>query len=641
MRLSCARLVVAGVVLATAAAALPVRAATSPAPVRRAPLLTVSGHVQPLPSYLARGLSPRHALLAAALDRLAAQGLDPAMLTRAAASSEATASGGSAPEPGVFLSSGGNLDGRGVQEVLEQRFLPSGTSTQVVQLVVRDGATGRLLWTRKDSLPSGDVQFAVPAHVGRGGRPGLVLLRYVENGNGFATVLTAVDGTGRQLWTRRLGHDSAWGGAAGPSLGYSSGFGYQFTSVELDVRLRPGAFDVVETYETYAEAQRNGVTSRSGTLRLTAISGLDGSARALPGSVASKDGQATGGVVGDQDGDGLADLVAVDAGSAHRVTVVRAVDGRSVWQRTDVVTHTFTYVTPAGRLSRAAAHGRPVDDLVLVTGADPGLTGAGGVDTPVAFVPDPTAADHGQVLLLAGGTGRTVLSKAGDDAYLIGRAGVPALGVVTDSSSAGPTAYVADIRLDVYDVAGRTRWQQEHRLSVPRSSPDEWYFLGGFAAALSDLDGDGGDEGVVVLYVDTESGDHEQVFVVRSSDGAAMRDTSSDFLFAGLTRKGQDRVRVTASGAGLLVEGLRGRDSARLFATRVPASKGVPQGWATAEPLGTSPCADVLVFGAGKGRAVVSVLASNGQPRWSVGRAAGDQHAGTVTRPSRPPAPRC
>lgn len=638
------RLLVAGALLAAGTPALPAGAqqpdlttAAATATVR----FQVTGHVRPWADYRAQGLTAVQATVLAQLDQLAADGLDPAMLTRAALAftPPATEDSGkdSLREPGVFLSPVEDLDGRGGRDVLEQRYLPSGSST-VLQILARDGSTGRLLWSRKEKVSDQGYQVAVPMRVGAGSRPGVILLREVFQDDTIQARMTALDGRGKTLWTRTLA--TTWRTESSGGFGTTFNFSMLTVLYRFDAQLRKGAPDVVQQVEQYSEEDNNGVTSQHGSLRFTAVSGANGAARALPGAVDSKDGAATGAVVSDQGGDGLLDLVSIDAGSPHKITVRRAADGRTLWERTDLATNGNAYVGEAGVVTGAVAAGRRVADLVLLTRGDPGKLG-GAKSTPVTTIADPTTAAHGQVTLLAGGTGKTVWSKAGDAPYPLVRAGVPALGVMTDLSSTTASAYTAKVQLDVYDGAGKARWQKTFMLSVPHEATEEDAYVGGFALPFTDLDGDGGTEGFVLLYVFSNSSDRVQVSIVRASDGASLKDTTSGFLMGGVTRKGQDRVLVTSAASGLVVKVLRGSDSLPLFTRVVPGSKGVPSGYASAAKLGSSPCSDVVVSGSGKGRAVVAVLASDGTVRWSLGRASADQRPGTPVLPRTAPRPRC
>lgn len=201
--------------------------------------------------------------------------------------------------------------------------------------------------------------------------------------------------------------------------------------------------------------------------------------------------------------------------------------------------------------------------------------------------------------------------------------------------------------LDAVDVAGRVVWSRTDSVTVPRSQSGSSFTSTSLAfGVIGDLDGDVGLEGVLEVAVETEDDNgqrasRDSTSIVRSVDGTRLTDSTSDFLFGGVTRVGQNRVLVKNTHPGLVVSVLRGKDSARRFATLVPASQGVPSGFAWAAVLGTTPCSDVLVSGAGRGRAVVAVLASNGQPRWSVGRPWADPASGAVHLSKTAPRPCC
>ena len=354
-------------------------------------------------------------------------------------------------------------------------------------------------------------------------------------------------------------------------------------------------------------------------------------------------GEAFGTVVSDQSGDGLDDLVSGDAGSAHSVSVHRATGGAVVWQRAEIVMNGAAFVEDAGRLTGAGTVGRPVQDLALLTAPAPGA--AGNAVGALGLLADPTAGAHGQVTLLAGGTGHSVWSHVGDDVYPLERAGgVPAPGVATDQSSTSATSTTAQLQLLVLNVAGRTVWQKTYSLSVPHSAASQdIYFAFALAGIVLDLDGDGGYEGYVVLFVvDASTGaEAHQVNLVRASDGAAIKDTTSGFLDGSVTGNGQDRVKVIFAKPGMTVLVLRGSDDARRWQRTVPGSQSITTGDAWGYSLTSRRCEDVLVNGLGRGRALIGVLASNGSPRWTITRGATDQRPGSIAAPRTPPNPSC
>ena len=585
------------------------------------PALQVTGQIRTLAAYAESGLTPRQVAVLAPLDRLAASGVDIDLLNAASASSV----GAAAPEQSAFLDGLGDLNGHGA-DVVEERMGDSGGST-TLDLFVRDGATGALLWTYSKTTRDG-LSFARPGIVH--GRPGLLLQTFTFSGDGFATTLTGLDARGKRAWTRTV-RASLPPVTEDPGVGDSGSLDFVAQYVYTDEALRTGALEEVVVTESYSTRSSNGVQSaQSGTLRLQAISTATGALRELPGSGSSKDGAVTGDVVDDLNGNGYADLVTVDGGSAHTATA-RTAAGSVLWQRTDVPTHGGGYLAQVGRLTGAAAQ-----DLVLVTSPDPGALASSGL--PVS---DPSATEHGQVLLLRGATGTTVWSRAGDAAYPLLRAGSPAVGILSITITRGAASSTVSATLETVDVAASSRWSR----TVTAQADDDPNSpfpadVGAFALPLVDTDADGGKEGLLFVYASGK----QQVFsarLLRSRDGADLRDQVGGFLGEGLTRHGTDRISVGAATAGLTVTVRSGIDGRVLAKTLVPGSKGVRRGSGTALRRGAAPCADVLVAGDGAGRTVVAVLASNGAPRWSVARATSVRGAGAVTRPKVAPAPRC
>ncbi len=624
-----------GVVLAaTVLPGLPAvasRAAGSVAP--KPPLVT--GHVGGLADYAARGLTPRQAALALLLDRLAGHGVPVAALEHLARAADGAEPSSTAQDPYVLLSAVGDLDRRAGADVLEQR-LSSGKSATTTTLVARSGRTGAVLWRSLRSERDGFV-IGVAANLGARQLPGVLLLGGGFEQSAIRTTLTALDGTGRQLWSRtvRQGFSDPQSSA---SLGASSAGSYAGTFVLPSQRLRRGPLDAVIVQEEAASQDTSTGSRRSGAARMYAVSSVNGALRALPGATSSDSGAVSADVVGDQDGDGYSDLAVVDGGDTHTATVLRD-SGAVVWQRTDVPTYGAGYLTDAGGITGAARSGRRVADVALVTAAAPGTVGA--VTTPTGEqVLDPTAAAHGTVTLLAGGTGTTVWAKPGEGVYVLTRAGRPAVGVVTITDTSSATTVSVRLTVTTYDAAGTALWDHSVAASVPSDSSG-FAFTGGSAFALDDLDADGGLEGVLVAYAVNGTGDDLQEVLVDAAHGAPLRDQRSGLLFAGVTRRGHDRVDVASGSQGLVVTVRRGRDGASLLHRLVPGSRGVQRGSASGAVLTAAPCADVLVAGSGGGHAVIAVLASDGRPRWSVGRLATDSGAGRRQAFAPSPAVRC
>lgn len=600
------------------------------------PPLLVTGHERTLGDYLRSGHSPRRAAVLRQLDHLASQGVDAHLLTVAAASADTTPS--SAPQVSVALTSAGSLDGGPGRDVLELRAISGSTGT--TQLVARDGATGRVLWQRTSRSAKGTFMSPVPALVGSPARAGVLLatFSFEDDEIGFE----ALDGRGRSLWRRAVRVQPLESG--GSATGYEFAFSFTATTFDVDVPLRRGAPELLLTIERGVASSDGVRTTYRGDLTYHALRVADGGPRVVS-RTASSDGWVLGGTAGDQDGDRLTDLTVAVSGAKPRLAVLRGSDGAVVWDRTDLATNGFAWMTPA-RAWDSTAPGTP--DLAVLIGPDDGIIGP--VEVP--WVPedpsgvtgrtiaDPTAAEHGTVMLLARRTGSTLWSRPGDDIFLMDGTGASQVGVVTDTSSGSGSTYSARARLELVTRAGTVRWTREHSYTVP-TDPDETPEAYVSAYGMTDLDGDGGQEVNLVLMVLSSSSFDSQEILVRSSDGARLKDQRSDLLFGGVTRRGTDRYRTGASGRALSLSVLRGRDSKVLFTRLLPGSSGVPSGSVSAVPLGRAPCGDLLFAGAGSSRSDLVVLASDGTPRWWVSAVANDLRPRDATRATRQPLARC
>jgi hypothetical protein len=599
----------------------------------------VTGQVMSPLDYLRRGLSPRQASVLAPLDRLAAQGADRRVLQAAVdASGEGSASFGSAsPSAQVVLTATGDLDGRDGADVLEIRYVSDRSGTTAL-FVARAGRTGARLWSVQRELGKGDIVFPIPADVGPGGRAGVVLYKTSFGEDDQTTTLEALDGAARHRWTRSFSVAPLPPGDGGPD-----GFSFTMASVYLwyDVAVARGSRDVLVLAERSVYTDDGVRFDVHGDSQFSAVSEATGALRALTSRVASADGYTSGDTTDDQTGDGLTDLSITVGGSAPSVTVFRGYDGAKAWTRTDVTVPLWGDVGVA-RAWSDRTHGTPA--LYLLTSRDPGrlrLSPDALWLLPVAVpVQDPTAGTHGVVALLAPRTGATLWSRAGDLVYRSGTGLVPALGVVLDNSSTSATTVTAALQLDVVRSSGALAWTRTYSLSGSPSTSDGTGYAWAWAAPMQDLDGDGAQEGLVILYVEGEE-DDERHSLVRSRDGQPLADQTSELLWGGVTRSGNDRYRVTAGQAGETLTVLRGRDGKVAFTRLVPGSKDVTSLYAEADRLGTAVCADVLASGSGRTRAVLAVLASDGSPRWWLSNLGTDTRPGTPSHPVRAPRPRC
>jgi hypothetical protein len=613
------RVVLLGAAVVAAGLALPSTAHPGDLPRSSPP---VTGALTSYAGHLRQGLSPTQAGRMVQLDHFARNGVDTVLLNTVLRSAEAS-SGSSGGFASSYLGTVGNLDGQGPLEVAEQRYLAT-SKQQTVQVVIRDGATGTPMWTHTDHLSPKEWEFAAGAPVGRGGRPGVLLFR---DSFEAPAVITALDGRGHQLWQRSLPR-RARAPQPAPAFGVVTYSSYgSYTLVDLDVALRRGSHDILQVEVAGASSSGDIGGSETGAVDLSAVSLADGALRGLPGSGTSADSPILADEAGDLDGDGLTDLLIGMGGKHHTIRALRA-DGRTVWSRSDAFTDDLAWLAAVPSVLRQRAGRAVAADVVVLT--VPARSPAAGVL--------PAPATRPSITLLGGHDGARAWAKPADSVYLVERAGVPAIGLLADDSSTSGTQDVAAGTVTVVDAKGATRWRRSFRATWPKHGDSDFAFAGAFADG--DLDGDGSHEGVMVLGYFSDSGQDQQLHFMRGRDGAAQTDPHA-VTMAGVTPGHDDYVTVTPGTAGLVVTVLDGRSRARRFRTTVPASKGMSEGYASAESVSRHRCADVLVSGAGGGRTLVAVLASNGLPRWSLSRAGSDASLGTVVRPAKAPAVSC
>jgi hypothetical protein len=370
-----------------------------------------------------------------------------------------------------------------------------------------------------------------------------------------------------------------------------------------------------------------------------ALAARDGALRNIGGTIRSHD-WVTAGVAGDQNGDRLTDVAVSVAGSHPRLTVLRGTNAQSVWNRTDVPLFGMSRLLPA----RHGPLGSEAPDLVLHTDPDPGVVGAVQVpyqpDDPTGLTPlgvdDPTAANEGTVMLLAHRTGQTLWTRPGHAFYIADETASARIVVGTDTTTSSSDRY--EIRIDVALISrtGTVLWSRPTTRTVDRdfncTAPRTYLYLTG----LADTDADGLGEGR--LAVSTFQCDYGFAWTTLLSgrDGRPLKDQTSTFLTRSVTRTGADRYHVASTSKGLRLRILRGRDSHTLIDRLLANSQGQNDAIVTAAPLSRTPCADLLVFGLARVNNLVTVLASNGSPRWWL---AGPVIEGQPQHPRQPALP--
>ena len=572
---------------------------------------------------------------------LVAAGISPRVVTAAWQSAgradpvpEASVSSGQAAVAvgtGSLVFPAGDMNGDGVDEVLDTRYHAEGTSGERLVLFCRDGATGAVRW-RKVLGPQADhVYLPGPQILGPRGLPGVVIVDIGGTTAGQTTTvslrLLALDDTGVKFWSH-----------------YESGTIDSSTGAEKHLPFPIG----VDAFQTKAEdwllsrLDSPGGDNAPVTLTPLRVRGTDGTVVHVGSAVTSPSGSPGIADVPDLSGDGLPDVVLVVPGTGDGTGVLarRGVDGSQIWTNTSLTLNPGASATSVGDVHASASGSPTVADVAVNTGAPTG----GGLGLPLPL-PDPTApGTHGQVALLDGASGTQVWANDGDYAYPILQAGKPlkpATGVVTTDVTSDSTTTTATTTLVTYDDSGKQIYTVSWKASTKTDSSGDTSALG-VVIRIGDFDADGSADGFVL--VDVTSGNNIASFqtLFHGADGSPVKAGAADPLGGSTTGHGDDLV-VVKTHRGLIVSVHKGADNTELFRTKVGHTRGVHVGTALGAPLhAKSSCADVLVAADGARHAAAGVLTARGRLEWVVRFDPRTKAPGTVFHPdSAPRIPSC
>jgi hypothetical protein len=527
---------------------------------------------------------------------------------------------------GALLLPAGDMNGDGVDEVLDTRYHDEGSRGERLVLFCRNGATGAVRW-RKVLGPEPDhLYLPGPQLLGPKGLPGVVIVDLGTTTAGqSATVslrLLALDDTGVKFWSHR--ESGTFNGTTGAEQGVP-------VPVGLD------AFQNKAEDWLIARMDSPGGDNAATSLTPVRVRGTDGTVDHVGAKVTSPTGVPSMVDVPDLSGDKLNDVVLVVPGSGDGTGVFarHGSDGTLIWTNTSLTLNPFAFATPVGDV-HASADGSPVvDDVAVNTGSPSG----GGLGLPLPF-PDPTApGDHGQVALLDGANGSQVWANDGDYAYPVVQAGNPlksAVGVVTTDFTSDDTTTTATTTLATFDDANKQIYSQTWQASTKTDSSGESSAFS-LLVSIGDFDGDKSTDGFVLI--DVSSGDNiasYQAFFF-GADGSRVKSGHADPLGGSTTGHGDDLVLVKTH-HGLVVSVHTGADNSELFSTKVKHTRGVQLGTALGVPLhDTSSCADVLVAADGRRHGAVGVLTAKGKLEWVVRYDPRAKAAGTVFHPATAP----
>jgi hypothetical protein len=598
-----------------------------------------SGPVLPVADYLRQGLDPAAAVLARQADLLVRGGVDRAAVQSAAraAGVGATASSSAtvAALLGPLLVPVGDLDGNGVRDVIEPRYgKPASNGTTALVLFARDGARGGVLWSRRTTVPKGHFVLPQPLRTGASGGNGVVLFDVgaTESANHSIRVSVALTGLSRlggTLWTHAESGTLDLAGSAGPSE--------QHVPDIVGIAHASGPADDVIMSRTDASSDSSG--QLTGTVTPLRVNAAKGTEVVLGQPVKGSAGVPSVAIVGDVNADKRGDIAVVAPGNA--VESRAGSDGRTIWRNTALTLNQGAFAAPVGDVHASAAGQPAAPDVAVATGTPPPPATPAGLP-----IPNPLAANqpsHGEVALLDGSSGTTVWSKAGDFPYAVYKAGkplVPATGVLTSNATSDGSNYTETLTLTTYDDSGTQVYSRDYTLSTPASSDSTAPSFGvGIAIPVGDFEPDGSLDGIAFLFVVSGNNQASKQVLLHGADGSPLPDSAADPLGGSASGRGDDLVHTSASSRGITVNVRRGSDDKTLFTRTVPVV-----GISSAKAYGAGlrgRCADVVVVGTGDSKGMNGVLASSGQPRWTVTFAAGDLRPGTLNRPSTAPARLC
>ena len=294
----------------------------------------------------------------------------------------------------------GDFDGDGARDLLATNWDLSQDAMSMTVTALR-GRDGTQLWSR--TLDG--YAMVVPARVGTGAQPGVLLVAYHDGGQDLfvagagttTTTVTAVAGDGTDVWTR------SFEGMVADTLA-----GVAVTGVTVNVDL----FDAVGNGAKDLMVTQLDLLAAPAVWRATSTASVvDGATGEIVASAQARDDQSSVPVAvsaGDLDASGGDDALflvgEMGGGMPGRMTAFSSSDGRELWSREDLPVDPWMFIRSAGDMS---GDGR---DEIL------------------------TSSFFGKSLVLDGGTGQRRWTRRGEVAYPVGDTngdGLPEIGVVS------------------------------------------------------------------------------------------------------------------------------------------------------------------------------------------------------------------
>jgi hypothetical protein len=495
-------------------------------------------------------------------------------------------------EPGSTLEAVGQLTGRARPDVLDARLTQT-HGRMATGVSVRDGRTGRALWTRKLTRAH---QVAFPlaiAPVGPAATKGMLVSfastkRVSATAQSVSVWIAAWSGrTGKTLWT-----SAPITGTVSRSSGVETDTGVP--SVATTFHPHAGRIvDVLVPTESSVPASAGGAASASATA--TVVSGRHGAESRPYPTVTSTRSIPVLQPVADLNGDRRDDVLAIVPGHAGSLTAETGNTGRTLW--TDHVSMVgFRDVSPVGRLSGGTAPDLAVSGRAvrLVRGRD------------------------GKPLWLkrASGPNRGIPIEA----YRLGPAGpsrTPAVGLVSvrqvDSASRLGDVFV----VRAVSASGHVVWTRR----VPATM--RFFGVSGSSTLSFESLGDVQPDGSMELGVSERltSGTHHRTVAgtVSGRDGAFSPLVLGAPMDGSLVRgRGTDLALAASHRAHVRLSGYDGQSGARLFQTALPAPAHTSFAVATGLRVTGHRCSDIAMDVIDKRHQQTDVLSGSGAVLWQL-----------------------
>lgn len=520
-------------------------------------------------------------------------------------------------------------------EIDEENFDVSFRTTE--RYTMRDGRTGKVLWSYQDKVEDGFIAFA-PTAVGREGRDGAlaILIEGFSFSAGFEhVVVTSLSGPrGRVLWQREYQATSV----ANDDL-------LTGTTVTHGATVSISLFDGIEGRATELLLGNGTIISTPSTIicdiGAIVVDGRNGNEHIHPAREKGFDWIPYPSAVQDLDGDGLDDYIVAnrnqivilpgggepgDDDIVEITDVIRARQGPTgdeIWFTTDVDIGWALWDMPVWD-----AAGKRGPDIVVATWIyeEPPL-----ITVPLLF-PEEEFTDRIDAYLLDGGSGRVQWKRPGEWAYDIGdinRDGFNDVVTATSKHVERDSRSVIVTTLRAFAPNGKRLYLRKHRLSAPLPTCPArravcFAYSVSLTASVGDLHPDGHRDLGMWMFVADSVEDVERKILIDGTSGRRIRtlDEHTWWESRSFDERGDDltTTRWSAEDGGYLAA-IDGRDMSRLWAARFTASETLlprqVELFGVVARLDRDGCADVVTnVWTGDAATILVMDGGNGRTKW-------------------------